>query len=87
MSNDRWKPSPGSVYPVLRNLERQGLVSGRWKRGQAAPQRVYRLTEEGRRLLPELRARLVKQLEQARELIDSHVEALRSHGGGGDEDA
>jgi DNA-binding PadR family transcriptional regulator len=82
MSNDRWKPSPGSVYPVLRQLEQQRLVSGRWRRSQAAPQRVYRLTAEGRRVLPEMRARLVEQLQAARALIDSHVEALRRPGGG-----
>jgi DNA-binding PadR family transcriptional regulator len=82
MSNDRWKPSPGSVYPVLRQLERRGLVAGRWRRGQAAPQRVYRLTDEGRRELPELRERLLAQLVAARTLIDSHIAALGGPGGG-----
>lgn len=82
MSNERWKPSPGSVYPVLRQLERRGLVAGRWRRGQAAPQRVYRLTDEGRRALPEMRARLLAQLEEARSLIDSHIAALGGTGGG-----
>jgi DNA-binding PadR family transcriptional regulator len=84
MSNDRWKPSPGSVYPVLRQLEHRGLVAGRWRRGQAAPQRVYRLTDEGRRVLPELRGRLLAELVAARALIDSHIVALGGLGGGDD---
>ena len=25
---DRWKPSPGSIYPLLRNLESLGITSG-----------------------------------------------------------
>ena len=76
MSGHSWKPSPGSVYPVLRRLEKEGLIAGRWRRSQGAPQRVYRLTEEGHQALPELGARLLAQLKQARELIDSHIEGL-----------
>src|SRR5271169_1797454 len=27
-SNDAWRPSPGSIYPVLQQLEDEGLVEG-----------------------------------------------------------
>ncbi|RBQ19503.1 PadR family transcriptional regulator [Spongiactinospora rosea] len=40
-----WRPSPGSVYPALQQLEDEGLVQGRESGGS----RVYDLTEEGRR--------------------------------------
>ncbi len=39
-----WKPSPGSVYPTLSQLEDEGLVEGDDTRGR----RVLRLTDEGR---------------------------------------
>ena len=39
-----WKPSPGSVYPTLSQLEDEGLVEGDDDRGR----RVLRLTDEGR---------------------------------------
>jgi len=39
-----WKPSPGSVYPTLSQLEDEGLVEGDDARGR----RVLRLTDEGR---------------------------------------
>ncbi|MGZ8743671.1 MAG: PadR family transcriptional regulator [Nocardioides sp.] len=39
-----WKPSPGSVYPTLSQLEDEGLVEGDDTRGR----RVLRLTAEGR---------------------------------------
>lgn len=42
----------GTVYPALRRLERQGLVSGRWVEvGDAPRRRYYALTEDGERAL------------------------------------
>jgi DNA-binding PadR family transcriptional regulator len=40
----RWRPSPGSVYPLLQVLEDEGLVRGRDSDGR----RVYELTGRGR---------------------------------------
>lgn len=39
-----WKPSPGSVYPTISQLEDEGLVEGDDERGR----RLLRLTDEGR---------------------------------------
>ncbi|HEU0214631.1 MAG TPA: PadR family transcriptional regulator [Jiangellaceae bacterium] len=39
-----WKPSPGSVYPTLQQLEDEGLVRVDAKEGR----RLYELTDEGR---------------------------------------
>ena len=77
MTDGAWKPSPGSVYPILRRFEREGLFRGSWQRGRAAPRRVYRLTDEGRAKLPGLRRDLVAELEAAREIIDQHLQFLR----------
>lgn len=40
-----WRPSPGSVYPTLHQLEDEGLVR---EEQSEAGRRVYALTEEGR---------------------------------------
>jgi DNA-binding PadR family transcriptional regulator len=40
----RWRPSPGSVYPLLQVLEDEGLVRGRDSDGR----KTYELTERGR---------------------------------------
>ena len=45
-SGGAWKPSPGSVYPTLQQLEDEGLVRAQEQDGR----RVYRLTEEGQRV-------------------------------------
>jgi DNA-binding PadR family transcriptional regulator len=48
-SGGAWKPSPGSVYPTLQQLEDEGLVRAQEQEGR----RVYRLTEQGRRIAAE----------------------------------
>jgi DNA-binding PadR family transcriptional regulator len=43
-SRGAWKPSPGSVYPTIQQLEDEGLVAGREVDGR----RELHLTDEGR---------------------------------------
>jgi DNA-binding PadR family transcriptional regulator len=53
----------GTVYPILRRLDREGLVRSRWERAEVAhreqrpPRRYYEVTQAGTRLLPELASR------------------------------
>ncbi len=44
----KWKPSPGSIYPLLRNLEDEGIIETIQIEGRS---KVYRLTESGRKQL------------------------------------
>jgi len=46
-TEDRWRPSPGSVYPTLQQLVDEGLIAG------AGGGDVYRLTDEGRAYIAE----------------------------------
>lgn len=46
-SGDAWRPSPGSVYPTIQQLEDEGLVAGDAGSGR----RSLGLTEEGRRFV------------------------------------
>lgn len=43
-SGGRWRPSPGSVYPTLQQLEDESLVRSEEREGK----RVYEITDEGR---------------------------------------
>lgn len=43
-SDGIWRPSPGSVYPALQQLEDEGLVVA----GEREGRRVYELTDDGR---------------------------------------
>jgi len=45
----------GTLYPLLRRLESQGLLSSDWRIEGERPRRYYVLSEEGRALLPQLK--------------------------------
>ena len=49
--------SEGSLYPLLNRLERDGKLNARWSidEGVSHPRKYYRLTEDGERLLGEMR--------------------------------
>lgn len=44
----------GTLYPLLRRLEAQGLLSSEWKIEDGPPRRYYSLNANGRKLLKKL---------------------------------
>ena len=46
----------GTLYPLLRRLESQGLLQSIWKLEEARPRRYYVISPEGQELLPKLKA-------------------------------
>lgn len=49
----RWRPSPGSVYPLLQLLEDEGLIRG----SDGGGRKVYELTQTGREQADDSRLR------------------------------
>ena len=45
----------GTLYPLLRRLESQTLLSSDWRIEGERPRRYYVLSDEGRALLPQLK--------------------------------
>ena len=45
----------GTLYPLLRRLESQGLLQSDWRLEEARPRRYYVISTEGRHLLPRLK--------------------------------
>jgi DNA-binding PadR family transcriptional regulator len=48
-----WRPAPGSIYPMLKKLTREGLIrsSSTKSRSSETAQRVYEITPEGAKCL------------------------------------
>lgn len=44
----------GTLYPLLRRLETQGVLSSEWKIEDGPPRRYYALNADGRKLLKKL---------------------------------
>ncbi len=45
----------GTLYPLLRRLETQGLLSSNWRVESDRPRRYYVISAEGRKILPRLK--------------------------------
>jgi len=45
----------GTLYPLLRRLESQGLLQSAWRIETDRPRRYYVMSAEGRQLLPRLK--------------------------------
>ena len=46
----------GTLYPLLRRLESQGLLESVWKLEEARPRRYYVISAQGKKILPRLKA-------------------------------
>lgn len=46
----------GTLYPLLRRLESQGLLASRWQEEDKRQKRFYRLSPEGKLILKQLAA-------------------------------
>ena len=45
----------GTLYPLLRRLESQGLLESNWRVEDARPRRYYVISRAGRELLPRIK--------------------------------
>ena len=45
----------GTLYPLLRRLESQGLLKSQWKVEADRPRRYYSISDQGQSLLPRLK--------------------------------
>ena len=79
-----WKPTAGSIYPILRSLEKAGYIKGKWFFQKKRKRKIYQITEEGRLILERA---LIKQSqiassmntlfgEFAKNVLDMEIESL-----------
>jgi DNA-binding PadR family transcriptional regulator len=69
-----YTPTPGGVYPILRNLEKTGYIKGEWHRQKNRNIKTYRITEKGKLIL---RKAIIKQSEIARNINSLFQEFAR----------
>jgi DNA-binding PadR family transcriptional regulator len=73
-SGGAWRPSPGSIYPALAQLEDEGLV----RTEETAGRRAYRLTPEGEAYVEEQRDALGSPWDDAGEGVPKELVDLRT---------
>jgi PadR family transcriptional regulator PadR len=61
----------GTLYPLLRRLESQGLLQSVWRVEEDRPRRYYMLSEAGRQLLPRLKEEWTRLASVMDEMLKS----------------
>lgn len=70
-TNGRWKPSPGSIYPLLAWLQDNGHIKE--LPAEQTGMKRYELTESGRTLLEEQKKIMAEQREKMKDYAKNHV--------------
>lgn len=73
LSDQGLEVDQGTLYPLLRRMETQGLLESNWKIEEARPRRYYAISANGRQVLPRLREEWSK--------ITATIEPLLSRSG------
>ncbi len=62
----------GTLYPLLRRLETQGLLSSNWRLEDARPRRYYMISQEGQKILPKLVIEWESMVRMMNRMLDSN---------------
>ena len=60
----------GTLYPLLRRLETQGLLSSSWRLEDARPRRYYVISPEGQKILPKLVMEWESMVQMMRRMLE-----------------
>jgi PadR family transcriptional regulator PadR len=60
----------GTLYPLLRRLETQGLLSSSWRLEDARPRRYYLISSEGQQILPKLVEEWVTMVKMMENMLE-----------------
>ncbi len=64
----------GTLYPLLRRLETQGLLESEWEIGESRPRKYYRISPAGQDVLDTLRTDWLETVKVMRNILkgDNH---------------
>ncbi|TKC16750.1 PadR family transcriptional regulator [Robertmurraya kyonggiensis] len=65
---------PGTLYPLLRRLEKQGLLESKWDTNEARPRKYYLLSETGKEVFTQL-------VDEWKSMVGSLENLLQNKGG------
>ena len=60
----------GTLYPLLRRLEQQGLLVSEWEVGEVRPRKYYRISPAGREVLAALSAEWFEMVKVMRAMLE-----------------
>ena len=64
-TNGLWVPSTGGIYPILKKFEKENLIIGEWDDPKKRIQKIYTLTEQGKKEFEDRKMLLQKKIAEA----------------------
>lgn len=74
--NYKWRPSPGMIYPLLRDMEENMLIEGWWDEPDKKTKRHYRITDIGIKHYENIKLLYRPLLEESLSIIDSTINTI-----------
>ncbi|NFH69279.1 PadR family transcriptional regulator [Clostridium botulinum] len=68
-TNNRWIPSTGGIYPILKKLEKEALIVGIWDDPNKKFQKIYHLTPQGKIEYEHKKKLLKSKIEESLEVF------------------
>ncbi len=69
----------GTLYPLLRRLETQGLLKSSWRLEDARPRRYYVISQAGEKILPKLVYEWESMVRMMNRMLDANKEKANGH--------
>jgi PadR family transcriptional regulator, regulatory protein PadR len=63
----------GTLYPLLRRLEKQGLLESEWDTTESRPRKYYRISAAGQEVLTALRAEWQETVTVMRRILEGKL--------------
>ena len=73
---DNWSPSPGMIYPMLRELEAEEYIHGWWREPDKRSIRSYRITDKGIEHYNKIRLLYKPSLKDALNMLECIMKEL-----------
>jgi DNA-binding PadR family transcriptional regulator len=74
--NYMWRPSPGMIYPLLRNMEDNMLIEGWWDEPDKKTKRHYKVTDIGIKHFENIKLLYKPLLEESLSIINSTINTI-----------
>lgn len=65
----RWIPSTGGIYPILKKMEKEKMIIGKWDDSERKIQKIYTITEFGIEELEKRKGLLKGRIQEALEVF------------------
>ncbi len=67
-----WRPSPGTIYPILHSLNQQKLITGHPDEKEGRQRIIYKLNDEGRAQLERAASHHIMFMSAMRRILGKH---------------